>query len=36
MAEITLQDIAHSYNPEAADKTYALNRFDMKLSLIHI
>ena len=30
MAEITLQDIAHSYNPEAADKTYALNRFDMK------
>ena len=30
MAEITLQDIAHSYNPEAGDKTYALNRFDMK------
>ena len=30
MAEITLRDIAHSYNPEAADKTYALNRFDMK------
>ncbi|RZO41347.1 MAG: ABC transporter ATP-binding protein [Rhodobacteraceae bacterium] len=29
MAEITLQNIAHSYNPQAADKTYALNPFSL-------
>ncbi len=29
MAEIELQNIAHSYNPEAPDKTYALNPFNM-------
>ena len=29
MAEIELQNIAHSYNPQAADKTYALNPFNM-------
>ena len=30
MAEITLQNIAHSYDPAAADKIYALNQFDMR------
>ena len=30
MAEITLQNIAHSHDPAAADKTYALNQFDMR------
>ena len=30
MAEITLQDIAHPYDPAAADKTYGLNQFDMR------
>ena len=29
MAEIILQNIAHSYNPQATDKTYALNPFNM-------
>ena len=29
MAEIVLQNIAHSYNPQATDKTYALNPFNM-------
>ncbi len=29
MAKITLQNIAHSYNPGAAEKKYALNPFDM-------
>ena len=29
MAKIELQNIAHSYNPQAVDKTYALNPFNM-------
>ena len=29
MAKITLQNIAHSYNPGATEKIYALNPFDM-------
>ena len=29
MAEIVFQNIAHSYNPQATDKTYALNPFNM-------
>ena len=29
MAKIELQNIAHSYNPQAAEKTYALNPFNM-------
>ncbi|HAB39152.1 MAG TPA: ABC transporter ATP-binding protein [Rhodobacteraceae bacterium] len=29
MAKIELQNIAHSYNPQAADKAYALNPFNM-------
>ena len=27
MAKIELQNIAHSYNPQAVDKTYALDPF---------
>lgn len=29
MAEIELKNIAHSYNPQAADMAYALDPFDM-------
>lgn len=29
MAQIKLENIAHSYNPNAANKSYALNPFDM-------
>ena len=29
MAQIKLQNIAHSYNPDATDSKYALKPFDM-------